>query len=1171
MAYELTEKALVRPECRNYQPHIKHEASSASQGIDKSPTAFNHPERSIESTSNSMGVDAQAKPPTLWQAVLNKMLTTPTHPLDNAKTKQYTNRDYPEKSTSTLHNNPTSTKDTGTNSSHSQSVSHDCNSNVVTFPRSKSQHIEFTKGSNYINNSTARELGQSTLRDPKLASNQLRLPNLADPSALALKSKTRRMVKPKITSNRGFASADDHVAAPPLPRTATFSPKTDTNRPIENTSQAKKSQPNSAHIINHHSSQPSKDNIEGTLSLRRVSSTSSSSSSDSQASFSSTSTMYDSDGDPLVGATMLDGPTIEKIHSTFKSSSSPPSDNKYILNTVRTVFSSPRALAASFQLETQVRFRSASPSKALNINVAQALSFAHSWLHPHGEPLTRPNKHGSTDVYSTFISAVSIALHRLEALPIFNVGAPDTTLWLNSEVCGIMLEDACRVLGLLFLLLAPGVVDNVNIPTSAMRSSRSRVFIHVATLIGKIVLPLQPTQGVQGSSPELPSYTIALITKRMTWLKRHWIHFFSILPAEIIREWYNIIVDQVTRLARGSYSPMLSERACARRITSSSYPFIPLLEFLRLLYEGNEVTLNGVLSRMPYPSVDSNTENDISLNRQDFVSSKFIACFRIEEEMNRWLRHARFQTNPDKEACRIDPVVEANFFTPFIYPFLIPTSVKAQILLVETHTRLKNRYMTAFDRQAEVAQNQRLLHVDLYAEQVVRPNVDPTWEYPENHAEAIRASANPYLVLAIRRTHIVQDTMDLMRNNMHRLRYPFKVRFIAGGEDGVDLGGVQKEFFRLLLPKLLSPDTGLFVFADYDVDADNQNPDQETTRVTNYLWPNGASPHSLTDFEVVGGLFGIAFTNGITLGEDIAPLAPFLLAQLTADWTGADDWSADVLMKRMESTFPSLISGFRQLLEWSEDEHDGAGVEDVFCRSFDITVADPLKIAYRRFSGSKGPLGPSSIASDSDDNVPSASRTSDIRIEVENYTGYTNIPLIPNGSNIEVTATNRKAYIRRYLQFIGDKYVHDIVVALRTGFQRATDGVAYRMLHADELRLLLCGQNTPIDIDQLEEVATYEDFAPHHPVIRMFWKVVRSLTPVQHRMLLKFVMASDRIPLGGISSLTFVIQRNGPDSERLPTALTCFSRLLLPAYNKEEKMRYCLITAIENADGFGLV
>ena len=75
----------------------------------------------------------------------------------------------------------------------------------------------------------------------------------------------------------------------------------------------------------------------------------------------------------------------------------------------------------------------------------------------------------------------------------------------------------------------------------------------------------------------------------------------------------------------------------------------------------------------------------------------------------------------------------------------------------------------------------------------------------------------------------------------------------------------------------------------------------------------------------------------------------------------------------------------------------------------------------------------------------------------------------------------------------------------------------------------------------------------------------------QKRNLLEFVTASDRVPLKGLNSLLFVIQRNGPDTDRLPTSLTCFGRLLLPEYSSKEKLKERLTTAIDNAKGFGLV
>jgi hypothetical protein len=50
----------------------------------------------------------------------------------------------------------------------------------------------------------------------------------------------------------------------------------------------------------------------------------------------------------------------------------------------------------------------------------------------------------------------------------------------------------------------------------------------------------------------------------------------------------------------------------------------------------------------------------------------------------------------------------------------------------------------------------------------------------------------------------------------------------------------------------------------------------------------------------------------------------------------------------------------------------------------------------------------------------------------------------------------------------------------------------------------------------------------------------------------------------------FVVQRNGPDSERVPTSLTCFGRLLLPEYSSRRKLKEKLRLALENGRGFGV-
>ena len=49
-----------------------------------------------------------------------------------------------------------------------------------------------------------------------------------------------------------------------------------------------------------------------------------------------------------------------------------------------------------------------------------------------------------------------------------------------------------------------------------------------------------------------------------------------------------------------------------------------------------------------------------------------------------------------------------------------------------------------------------------------------------------------------------------------------------------------------------------------------------------------------------------------------------------------------------------------------------------------------------------------------------------------------------------------------------------------------------------------------------------------------------------------------------------VLQRDGPDSQKLPTSHTCFNTLLLPSYRSKEVMADRLKLAIMNSEGFGL-
>ena len=58
---------------------------------------------------------------------------------------------------------------------------------------------------------------------------------------------------------------------------------------------------------------------------------------------------------------------------------------------------------------------------------------------------------------------------------------------------------------------------------------------------------------------------------------------------------------------------------------------------------------------------------------------------------------------------------------------------------------------------------------------------------------------------------LVQDALDeIARQKPRDVFKPLRVHFI--GEDGIDAGGVKKEFFQLLVTELLCPDYGMLIF-----------------------------------------------------------------------------------------------------------------------------------------------------------------------------------------------------------------------------------------------------------------------------------------------------------------------------------------------------------------------
>lgn len=385
--------------------------------------------------------------------------------------------------------------------------------------------------------------------------------------------------------------------------------------------------------------------------------------------------------------------------------------------------------------------------------------------------------------------------------------------------------------------------------------------------------------------------------------------------------------------------------------------------------------------------------------------------------------------------------------------------------------------------------------------------------------DLLRTASSKYLVLSIGRDSVVRDAFDqLWRRQERELLRPLKIHLGEnGGEEGFDSGGVQQEFFRMAIAECLDPRFGAFTV-------------DERTRMAWFV------PGSVVEdwkFEMMGLLVSLAIYNGLTLPVTF-PKALYrkLLGEPVEQlYHISDGW-------------PELAGGLTTLLEW--DEKDGL-IEDVFARTYEFSVAAFGRDVTREMSKTKSswPQGLSGLqrndTASEDDEAPM------------------------------VTNANRDDYVSDYIRYLTDVSVRPQFRAFQRGFRACLDAKSLSLLTPPILQSIVEGIQD-IDVSDLRRYARYVGWDSSHQTIRDFWSIVKRYDDRMKRKLLEFVTASDRVPVGGMRNLQFVVQKNGEEDGEgghLPTAYTCYGTLLLPQYRDKEVLRERLAMALENAQGFG--
>uniref|UniRef100_A0A2I2Z0U6 Probable E3 ubiquitin-protein ligase HECTD2 n=1 Tax=Gorilla gorilla gorilla TaxID=9595 RepID=A0A2I2Z0U6_GORGO len=248
-----------------------------------------------------------------------------------------------------------------------------------------------------------------------------------------------------------------------------------------------------------------------------------------------------------------------------------------------------------------------------------------------------------------------------------------------------------------------------------------------------------------------------------------------------------------------------------------------------------------------------------------------------------------------------------------------------------------------------------------------------------------------FLNMKVRRTHLVSDSLDELTRKRADLKKKLKVTFV--GEAGLDMGGLTKEWFLLLIRQIFHPDYGMFTYH----------------KDSHCHWFSSFKCDNYSEFRLVGILMGLAVYNSITLDIRFPPccykklLSPPIIPSDQNIPVGICNVTVDDLCQIM----PELAHGLSELLS-----HEG-NVEEDFYSTFQVFQ--------------------------------------------EEFGIIKSYNLKPGGDKISVTNQNRKEYVQLYTDFLLNKSIYKQFAAFYYGFHSVCASNALMLLRPEEVEILVCG------------------------------------------------------------------------------------------------------------------
>ncbi|KAK3859367.1 hypothetical protein Pcinc_034518 [Petrolisthes cinctipes] len=182
------------------------------------------------------------------------------------------------------------------------------------------------------------------------------------------------------------------------------------------------------------------------------------------------------------------------------------------------------------------------------------------------------------------------------------------------------------------------------------------------------------------------------------------------------------------------------------------------------------------------------------------------------------------------------------------------------------------------------------------------------------------------------------------------------------------------------------------------------------------------------------------------------------------------------------------------------------------------------------------------------------------------HVGYSAVELRPGGADQEVNLGNVEDYVDLTLNWALENGVRRQLEAFRAGFCHVFPMKKLGAFSPDELRLMLCGDQTPVW--SREDILAYTEpklgYTRDSPGFLRLVNILVGLTSEERKAFLQFTTGCSSLPPGGLANLhprLTVVRKVDAGDGSYPSVNTCVHYLKLPDYSSEKIMKERLLAA----------